>query len=403
MSRTLLTLVAVAALVPAPRLAAADYEVQIMTSNGGAGALSPSGRYALVIEDWEQFRLHDTWANESIDLPGLKFVSGDTLGIQLNDEYVIFRRTRVPADLFLFDIAARTVKQITGNTRAGSSILLDRYVVWAGLPDGTWGWDKFEVFAYDIEEATLEQITQDSRGIGWLAADGTTIAWASDVVCCNHYTTVFAHDLVTGRTQLLDTSDLTQYDVHVSGSTIKWETGVYPDPTVVKAAAPFPQCSDGADNDGDGLVDGEDPACTGTRVASEFPRHDVEIVVLPRGKRFPLPANFPLAVAVLGSPRVDVGTIDPASLRFGPGGAQAERPPGGFEHDVNRDGLPDLQVRFRADEAGLAPGDAEACLDGLIDGVPFEACGALPRLRSSEPGFPRGVVITGGSRTFEAP
>ena len=376
-------LVAVSALVPSPCLAAADYEVQIMASDGGWVGLSPSGRFGIVIQDWDQFRLHDTRTNEAIDLPGLKFLQGDSPEIRLNDKYVVWRRTTTqrykPTELFLFDIATRTLTQIAANATSGSDpILLDGYVVWLGFEKNSQGWNDVQVSVYDIERASLEQITEKGRSVGWLDADGTTVAWASDVVCCSRYTTVFAHDLVTGRTQLLDASDLTKWSVYVFGSTIKWRTGVDPDPTVVKVAVPFPQCSDGADNDDDGLVDGEDPACTGPRVASELPRHDVAIVVLWRGKHFPLPAHFPLTVAVLGSPRVDVATLDPVSLRFGPAGAEAERSPGGFERDVNRDGFADLLVRFRADEAGLAPGDAEACLDGLIDGVPFEACGALP-------------------------
>jgi hypothetical protein len=83
-----------------------------------------------------------------------------------------------------------------------------------------------------------------------------------------------------------------------------------------------------------------------------------------------------VSVAVLGSDELDVAWIDAAGLRFGPGGAAPlhARWLGRWRPDLNQDGYPDLLLRFRMGDTGLAAGDEEACLEGEVDGAPFRAC-----------------------------
>lgn len=78
-----------------------------------------------------------------------------------------------------------------------------------------------------------------------------------------------------------------------------------------------------------------------------------------------------LPVALLGSNLVDIEDVDMDSLAFGSKGAAPVR-----SHVVGRgrNASPDLLLFFRADEAGLAPGDREACLKGWVGVFPFQAC-----------------------------
>jgi hypothetical protein len=80
-----------------------------------------------------------------------------------------------------------------------------------------------------------------------------------------------------------------------------------------------------------------------------------------------------IPVALLGSESFDVADADPGTLAFGPGGAAPARHP--RLGDVNRDGFVDLISHYRTEEAGLAPGDTEACLEGAtFAGMPFRGC-----------------------------
>ncbi len=82
-----------------------------------------------------------------------------------------------------------------------------------------------------------------------------------------------------------------------------------------------------------------------------------------------------LPVAILGSDAFDVASIAVATLTFGPGGASFAHRNGPHLEDVDGDGLTDLLAHYRVEEAGIATGDAEACVSGqLLDGTPFEGC-----------------------------
>ena len=134
-------------------------------------------------------------------------------------------------------------------------------------------------------------------------------------------------------------------------------------------------CSDRLDNDGDSLVDDDDPGCRDPEDLSETNRLDVEIDVRPRSpmNRVNPTSRGALPVAILGSETVDVTAVDRESLAFGPAGA-APLPWSFRQHDVNRDGLDDLVARFRLRSSGIEPGDEQACLLGEIDGLGFESC-----------------------------
>ena len=92
-----------------------------------------------------------------------------------------------------------------------------------------------------------------------------------------------------------------------------------------------------------------------------------------------------LRVILFGAPGFDVTDVDAGSLAFGPSGATPDSRNGPRIVDVNRDGLNDLDLRFRAPLAGITNGVAEACLTGTLnDATPFEGCDAMimvPRRR----------------------
>jgi hypothetical protein len=68
-------------------------------------------------------------------------------------------------------------------------------------------------------------------------------------------------------------------------------------------------------------------------------------------------------VAILSTPTFDAGTIDPASLALGPGGAPVVTGKAHLE-DVNGDGLPDLVVHFLSPQIGARCNDTALFLTG---------------------------------------
>lgn len=95
-----------------------------------------------------------------------------------------------------------------------------------------------------------------------------------------------------------------------------------------------------------------------------------------RAGRLPRFGRRPLRVALLGSALFPVDRVDPSTLRFGPDGAAPLPPPRAWlwRRDLDRDGFPDLVLRFRTGETGISRADAQACLAGRISGAAFEAC-----------------------------
>jgi hypothetical protein len=81
-----------------------------------------------------------------------------------------------------------------------------------------------------------------------------------------------------------------------------------------------------------------------------------------------------IPVVIFGSAHLDVTTIVETSIAFGPGGAGIAHAHGHLA-DVNEDGVMDMVVHFRTQEAGILAGDTEACLSAtLSDGTVFVAC-----------------------------
>ncbi len=141
-------------------------------------------------------------------------------------------------------------------------------------------------------------------------------------------------------------------------------------------------CSDGIDNDGDGAIDfGGDPDCASAGSHSELPGRRARIEVRPETLR--AGRVLPIRVALLGSETFRVERVDLESLSFGPGAAsprsvRLRR----SRRDLDGDGHADLVVRFGPADAGLQPGDDEACLEGVEAGESFRACDAVEVLEA---------------------
>ncbi|MDJ0849969.1 MAG: VCBS repeat-containing protein [Myxococcota bacterium] len=149
-----------------------------------------------------------------------------------------------------------------------------------------------------------------------------------------------------------------------------------------------------------------------------------EIDIRP-GRKLPLVqpgSRRPLPVALLGAEDFEVLEVDVDTLAFGPEGAtplrfackrrDVRRAKGDdddegddedddcratpFLEDVDRDGFLDLVSHYRSDETGLVTGDREACLAGaLLDGTPFEGCGAVVTLPRCGLGFEVALLLPG--------
>jgi hypothetical protein len=109
------------------------------------------------------------------------------------------------------------------------------------------------------------------------------------------------------------------------------------------------------------------------------PGEEVDIDVMPGSDENPINprSRGVIPVAILSTSDFDAASVDPGTLRFGPGGATVAIGQGNLE-DVDGDGLLDLVVHFRTQETGLACDDDEVTLRGsTFDGIDFEATDAI--------------------------
>lgn len=90
-----------------------------------------------------------------------------------------------------------------------------------------------------------------------------------------------------------------------------------------------------------------------------------------------LHGNGKVAVAILGTATFDVNSVDGQGVRFGPGGALPVREQGRVR-DVNRDGYPDLLLKFAVQDTNLKSGNTQGCVTGsTTGGVTIEGCDTL--------------------------
>jgi hypothetical protein len=94
----------------------------------------------------------------------------------------------------------------------------------------------------------------------------------------------------------------------------------------------------------------------------------VTIDIKPGSERNPINprSNGTITVAILTTETFDATTVDPESVRFGPGEA-AERHGKGHIEDVDGDGDEDLVLHFRTREAAIVCGETAAGLTGLTE------------------------------------
>ena len=84
-----------------------------------------------------------------------------------------------------------------------------------------------------------------------------------------------------------------------------------------------------------------------------------------------------IPVAILTTPTFDATTVDPLSVRFGPGGASEAHNRGHIE-DVDSDGDIDLVLHFAVSQTGIASSDTQACLTGMTSsGLNIIGCDAI--------------------------
>ena len=91
-----------------------------------------------------------------------------------------------------------------------------------------------------------------------------------------------------------------------------------------------------------------------------------------------------IPVAILTTTEFDATTVDGTTVRFGPSGASPEHDQShsarvaSHQHDVDGDRDVDYLLHFRMQDAGIPPGDAEACITGqTLTGQPFEGCDSI--------------------------
>jgi hypothetical protein len=122
---------------------------------------------------------------------------------------------------------------------------------------------------------------------------------------------------------------------------------------------------DQADADGDGIGDVCEPVGVAIQIRTRLKPREITLVT------------------ILGSPTLDVSTIDPGSLTFGLTGLEPTLMTCGSKpRDINRDGRRDLVCRFDARGAGFVKGPNQARLRGrMTTGAEIEGSQAITSTR----------------------
>ncbi len=141
---------------------------------------------------------------------------------------------------------------------------------------------------------------------------------------------------------------------------------------VHRIRSPLPACSDGFDNDGDGLADAQDPACSAPSQDGELPRNDLVIDVVPDAIN---PKSTGVVdVSIFSSTRYNLLRGDPDTLTFGPAATPHLHDHAPPRRHLDGDGREDWAAQFRTNASGLMNGDSVACVRVEIANVPFEGC-----------------------------
>jgi hypothetical protein len=123
-----------------------------------------------------------------------------------------------------------------------------------------------------------------------------------------------------------------------------------------------------------GVARPQGPRCDIGAVEAQQNILDIQIDIRPGNSKntVNLRSKGVIPVAILSTATFDARTVSLSSVVFGPDSASPIR---NFFMDVNKDGLPDLVLHFRTQQAGLPAGDTQACLAGqTASGVPVEGC-----------------------------
>lgn len=125
-------------------------------------------------------------------------------------------------------------------------------------------------------------------------------------------------------------------------------------------------------------------------VADEMP---VAIDVRPESEDNPVQVGSRgvLPVVLFGSVDLDVESVDPDTLGFGPLAAPLAHRNGPHAMDHDGDGLLDWVMHFRIEDTGIGTDAVEACVVGETwDGMPVVGCDAVMPVGGSEEGAARG-------------
>lgn len=95
--------------------------------------------------------------------------------------------------------------------------------------------------------------------------------------------------------------------------------------------------------------------------------------------------NKEMTVAILGSPKFNVKSLNPDSIEFGRNRATSRKHRHDMFRDVNHDGWLDFLAKFQTKETGIAISDTQACLNGkTLGGQPLRGCDNFVTIPSSK-------------------